>query len=276
MGLGKLIDWLRGTREPAAIPDALWEETLATLPFIDALGGEEKSHLRTLCQDFLAQKEFTSAGGLELTDAMCVSIAAQGCLPILNLGLDAYRDWVGIVVYPDEFVIPRTFEDEFGVIHEYDDIASGEAWEGGPLIISWHDVQMAGDGYNVVIHEFAHNLDMRNGEANGVPPLPAEIPRNEWEKTLLAAYDDFCVRVDAAEEDAVRHGETHAELPLPIDPYASENPGEFFAVLSETFFESPDVLAHDYPELFHLFTRFYRQDPLARLHSSNAPHPSPQ
>lgn len=276
MGIGRLIDWWRRGREPHAIPDELWRETLERLPFLSLLTDDERARLRELTETFLSEKEFTAVGGLELTDAMCVSIAVQGCLPVLNLGLDYYNDWVGVVVYPDEFVIPRTVEDEFGVVHEYDDIASGEAWEGGPLIISWHDVQMAGDGYNVVIHEFAHKLDMRNVEANGVPPLPAEISRAEWEQSLLAAYDDFCVRVDAAEEDAVRHGETHAELTLPIDPYASENPGEFFAVLSETFFESPDVLARDYPQLFHLFTRFYRQDPLARHHSSNAPHPSPQ
>jgi Mlc titration factor MtfA (ptsG expression regulator) len=190
---------------------------------------------------------------------MCASIAVQGCLPILNLGLGCYRDWVGIVVYPDEFVIPRIVEDEFGVVHEYDDVASGEAWEGGPLLVSWRDAQMAGDGYNVVIHEFAHKLDMLNGEADGVPPLPADIPRREWENALLAAYDDFCARVDTAEA----HGWPFEEA-LAIDPYASENPGEFFAVLSEIFFETPDILYREYPALYELFSRFYRQDPLKR------------
>jgi Mlc titration factor MtfA (ptsG expression regulator) len=183
---------------------------------------------------------------------MCVSIAVQGCLPILNLGLESYRDWVGIIVYPDEFVIPRTIEDEFGIVHEYDDVASGEAWEGGPLIISWSDAQMAGEGYNVVIHEFAHKLDMLNGEADGIPPLPPGLSPLEWGKTLRAAYDDFCTRVDAAE--------AHGEDTL-IDAYAAENPGEFFAVLSETFFETPESLRHDYPALYTLFVRFYRQDP---------------
>ena len=263
MGIGKLIDWLRGTRQTQPLPDALWDATLATLPFIDALDDDEKSRLRALCQDFLAQKEFTSAGGLELTDAMCVSIAAQGCLPILNIGLESYRDWVGIVVYPDEFVIPRSVEDEFGVVHEYDDIASGEAWAGGPLLISWRDAQMAGDGYNVVIHEFAHKLDMINGDADGVPPLPATTPRRAWEATLLAAYDDFCDRVDAAEQRG-DSSEAFYET-TGLDDYGAESPGEFFAVMSETFFEAPDVLLEAYPALYAQLRLFYRQDPVTRL-----------
>ena len=192
---------------------------------------------------------------------MCVSIAAQGCLPILNLGLHCYRDWVGIVVYPDEFVIPRTVEDEFGVVHEYDDVASGEAWEGGPLIISWHDVQMAGEGYNVVIHEFAHKLDMRNGEADGIPPLPAELPRRDWESTLMAAYEDFCAKVDTLDAAPEPLADEIADA-LPLDPYAAENPGEFFAVASETFFETPDRLATHQPALYTLLKKYFRQDPL--------------
>ena len=257
MALRKLINWLRGRQEATRIPEELWQQTLASQPFLERLSADEIARLKQLCEAFLAEKEFSSAGGLELTDAICVSIAVQGCLPILNLGLSCYRGWVGIVVYPGEFVIPRVIEDEFGVVHEFDDIASGEAWEGGPVLISWHDAQMAGDGYNVVIHEFAHKLDMLNGDADGVPPLPADMSRQEWENTLFAAYDDFCDRVDAAEARGFSDR-------LEIDPYASENPGEFFAVLSETFFETPAVLRRDYPELYGLFSRFYRQDPLAR------------
>ena len=255
MGIGKLFNWLRRTPETAPISDALWSETLTALPFLDRLDDAEQSRLRALSEAFLAEKEFSSAGGLELTDAICVSIAAQACLPILNLGLKNYRHWVGIVVYPDEFVIPRIIEDDFGVVHEFDDVASGEAWDGGPVLISWRDAQMAGDGYNVVIHEFAHKLDMLNGEANGVPPLPVGLTRQAWEETLLAAYDDFCTRVDAAEE---RGEDTE------LDPYASESPGEFFAVMSETFFEAPDVLHDIYPALYTQFSRFYRQDPMSR------------
>jgi Mlc titration factor MtfA (ptsG expression regulator) len=140
------------------------------------------------------------------------------------------------------------------VVHEYDDVASGEAWEGGPLLISWHDAQMAGDGYNVVIHEFAHKLDMLGGAVNGVPPLPAGVSRSEWESTLDAAYEDFCAWVDEAE---ARDEDT------PFDAYAAENPGEFFAVMSEAFFETPQLLNAEYPAFYELLRRFYRQDPAA-------------
>jgi Mlc titration factor MtfA (ptsG expression regulator) len=259
-----------GKSRRTTLPEDLWQETVDSLPFLAGLNAGEFMRLKELAERFLAEKEFTAAGGLELSDAMCASIAVQGCLPILNLGLGCYRDWIGIVVYPDEFVIPRTIEDDFGVVHEYDDVASGEAWEGGPLLISWRDAQMAGDGYNVVIHEFAHKLDMLNGEADGVPPLPADIPRQEWENVLFAAYDNFCAQVDTIE----MHDEPFDE-PAGIDPYASENPGEFFAVLSETFFETPDILCRDYPALYELFCHFYRQNPLKRTISAHGPQGSP-
>jgi len=252
-----LFDWFGGKR--TKISDALWMQTLSSLPFLDLLAVDEKKRLKTLVEDFLAEKEFSAVGGLELSDKICVSIAAQGCLPILELGLTAYRDWVGIVVYPDEFVVPRRIEDESGIVHEFDDVLSGEAWEGGPLIISWHDAQMAGAGYNVVIHEFAHKLDMLNGEADGIPALHSGITRQAWGEVFFAAYDDFCHRIDSGEETI-------------IDPYASDAPAEFFAVLSENFFELPDRVDREYPALYALLRSYYRQDPLSRLtKASTAP-----
>lgn len=245
-----LFDWLRPSK-PAAIPETLWRSTISGLPFLAALAVDEEKRLKTLAEAFLAEKEFSAAGGLILTDAICVSIAAQGCLPVLELGLSAYRDWVGIVVYPNEFVVPRQLEDENGVVHEFSDVISGEAWDGGPLLISWHDVQLAGDGYNVVIHEFAHKLDMLNGAADGMPALHGNLTVDEWESTFFPAWKDFCSRVDGGEITT-------------IDPYASESPEEFFAVISECFFEIPTQLVHDYPALYRLFCRYYRQDPLSR------------
>ena len=250
--IGSFIRRLLRGEVARPIPEPLWQETLTALPFLARLDADELARLRSLAEQFLAEKEFSTAGPLELSDAMCVSIAVQGCLPILNLGLDHYRGWVGIVVYPDEFVIPRSIQDEDGIVHEYDEVASGEAWGGGPLLVSWRDVQMAGEGYNVVIHEFAHKLDMLNGDADGMPALHSDLDASEWETIFFAAYDDFCARVDSGEETL-------------IDPYASETPGEFFAVLSESFFEIPDVVAGEYPDLYDLLRRYYRQDPLARL-----------
>lgn len=254
--IGKLLAWLRGRRAAAPIPDGLWHSVVSALPFLAALDDEELGRLRRLTEDFLAEKEFAAAGELTLSDEICVSIATQGCLPILELGLDYYRGWVGVVVYADEFLIPRSVEDEFGVVHEYQELASGEAWSGGPLLVSWRDAQMAGSGYNVVIHEFAHKLDMLDGEADGIPPLPPDIPRIHWQRVLESSYDDFCERVDTAET---------LGRETPFDPYASENPGEFFAVMSEAFFETPATLRAEYPELYDQFARFYRQDPAARL-----------
>jgi Mlc titration factor MtfA (ptsG expression regulator) len=244
------FDWFK-RKAPAGIPDDWWANTLAALPFLQNLAVDEKKRLKILCEEFLAQKEFSGGGDLVVDDAMCVAIAAQGCLPVLNLGLSAYGDWVGIVVYPDEFVAPRTLQDEDGIVHEFDDVLSGEAWEGGPLVLSWRDAQMAGDGYNVVIHEFAHKLDMLNGTVDGMPALHSGITEEEWENTFFAAYDDFCARVDHDEETV-------------IDPYASDDPGEFFAVMSECFFEIPQVVDAEYPALYDLLRRYYRQDPLAR------------
>ena len=246
-----LFDWFNNKRKIEIDAD-LWAETVSGLPFLAKLAVDEQKALKNLAEEFLAKKEFSTSGGLELTDEICISIAAQGCLPILKLGLSAYREWVGIIVYPDEFVVQRQIEDENGVVHEYEDVISGEAWEGGPLIISWHDVQLAGDGYNVVIHEFAHKLDMLNGEADGMPALHSGLSEEDWMETFASAYDDFCRRVDEGEETR-------------IDPYASDDPAEFFAVLSESFFELPEVVDREYPALYALLKRYYRQDPLARL-----------
>jgi MtfA peptidase len=253
------LDWLRralGRPGLASIPDRMWQQVTDRMPFLVGLSSDEMTRLRALTQDFLATKEFSAASGFHLDDEICLSIAIQGCLPILNLDLDWYRGWHGIIVYPDEFVIPRQTMDEDGVVHAYDEIASGEAWSDGPVLISWQDVEMSGDGYNVVIHEFAHKLDMLNGDPDGLPPLHKGMSRREWMQTLEAAYEALCAEVDASGED---------EPECFLDPYAAEHPAEFFAVASEAFFDSPHDLRAEYPALYEQFVRFYRQDPAARL-----------
>ena len=232
---------------------AQWDAVEATLPFLAWLPADDRPALRRMALEFLTEKEVHGARGLTVTDDMLLSIALQACLPVLHIGLDAYADWVGIVVYPGDFVIPRQDVDEDGVVHEYDDEVLGEAWDGGPVLLSWFDGDGddAPDGVNVVIHEFAHKLDMGNGEVDGFPALPPGMSPQAWADAFRPAYEDFCRRVDAGEDTA-------------LDPYASQDPGEFFAVLSEAFFETPGRLAAEYPAVYEQFSRYYRQDPRAQ------------
>lgn len=234
------------------IPDLLWRRTLKRFPFLPREGETDGLELRRLCSLFLDRKEFTGARGLVVSDDMAVAIAAQACLPILRLGLDAYDGFVGIVVHPGQARVRREHVDEAGVVHEYEDVLSGEAVHGGPVMLSWRDVRAAGAsadlGYNVVIHEFAHVLDMADGLADGMPLLPAGLPAGTWQATLQSEYDGFCRRVDNEETTA-------------LDPYGAQSPDEFFAVASEAFFVAPRALQEEHAALYALLSRYYRQDP---------------
>jgi MtfA peptidase len=241
-----------------AIPDGLWQQTLAALPFVAARPAEQRDRLRRLASLFLDRKEFSGAGGLEVTDEIALAVAAQACLPVLELGIDQYDGFVGIVLHPDAVVAPREVTDEHGVVHAYDEELSGEAMVGGPLMLSWADVLPSDDSvedgdtpataYNVVIHEFAHVLDMRDGEPDGVPLLPSAAARRDWLDVLTPEYDRFCERVVCGHETV-------------LDPYAAEAPDEFFAVASEAFFVTPQALKVEQPALYRLLALYYRQDP---------------
>ncbi len=238
-------------KPPAAaldITSADWARVEDGLPFLQFLPAGDRARLRELALAFVAQKEWHGAQGLILTPDIQLCIALQACLPVLNLGLDSYRGWVGIIVYPGDFVIPRHTMDETGVVHEYDDEVAGEAWEGGPVLLSWFDRPEEADGMNVVIHEFAHKLDMLNGPPDGLPPLHEDMSRQAWLAAFQPAYADFCTRVDSGK---------HTRM----DPYAAEHPAEFFAVMSEAFFETPLLLREDYPSVYEQLRLFYRQDP---------------
>jgi len=224
------------------IEDALWRDATRGLSFLP--DSEKLKHLALL---FLAEKQFVGAHGLEVGDAMRVSIAAQACLPILELGLDWYSGFTGIVVYPGDFRVRRTQSDEHGVVHEWDDELAGEAMPGGPVVLSW-DAAANDLNMNVVIHEFAHKLDMLNGEADGLPPLHREMDRAAWARAFKEAYEGFCDAVDRGRETW-------------LDPYAAEHPSEFFAVVSEAFFEHPAETRRRYPDVHEQLRLFYRQDP---------------
>jgi Mlc titration factor MtfA (ptsG expression regulator) len=238
------------------IPDALWQQTLLRFPFLDHLPDTDAARLRELSTLFLARKEFTGAHGLQVTDEMAVAIAAQACLPILHLGLAWYDAFVGIVVHADEVVAQREEVDEDGVVHQFEEPLTGEAMGGGPVTLSWRDVAGAGEsadwGYNVVIHEFAHVLDMRDGlEPDGIPPLPDRAARQAWQDTLDAEYTRFCDRLDAGEDTL-------------IDPYGGTAPSEFFAVACEVFFVAPADLQTEHEPVYRLLKEFFQQDPSLR------------
>ncbi len=242
---------LRGS----ALPDPLWEDACAALPFLAPYTTGEIARLRDLVVLFLDAKSIVGAQGHEVTPLQRTIIAIQACVPVLNLDLALYDGFENIVVYPGEFVPDWEYEDEFGVVHRQDSALAGEAMPRGPVVLSWPDVAASADwdeaGMNLVIHEFAHKIDMRDGDANGCPPLATGHSRRDWQQIMRDAYADFCTRVDDGEETA-------------IDPYAAENPGEFFAVLSEVFFAEPLLLHDEYPDVYREFARFYRQDPAAR------------
>ncbi|MBI4189424.1 MAG: zinc-dependent peptidase [Betaproteobacteria bacterium] len=237
----------------APLDPVLWRQTLKRLPFLRGLSPAEREGLRQAVILFLHQKSIHGAAGLELDAGMRLLIAAQACILILNLDVDYYRGWVEVIVYPDEFVPETEYTDEAGVVHTEREPHTGEAWLQGPVILSWADVAPSADGVNVVIHEFAHKLDMLNGDANGFPPLHDGMSREAWSQAFGSAYADFCRRVDAGEEE------------LAIDPYAAESPGEFFAVMSEAFFEMPHAVSGLYPRVYDQLRLFYRQDPAVRV-----------
>ena len=251
--------WLKRRRDARtlanrAIPDALWHLTLARFPFLAQRSTQDVTRLREMSTLFLAEKEFSGAHGLQVDDDMAVAIAAQACLPVLELGIAWYDGFVGIVVHADGAVAQREHTDDDGVVHQYEEELSGEAMHGGPVMLSWVDVDEAGEsaelGYNVVIHEFAHVLDMRDGPADGVPPLPDRAARDAWLEVLSGEFDGFCERVDA-EQDTL------------LDPYGAQAPEEFFAVAAEAFFVAPLGLQAEHPRMYALLQGFFQQDPAA-------------
>lgn len=249
--IGALSRWLRP--RPPTIEHGHWQAASEQLPWVAALDPQRRDRLRTLAARFLHEKTITPLGGLELDAGQRVQLAALCCLPLLEFGRAGLRGWSQLLVYPDAFRVRRSHLDAAGVLHEWDDELIGEAWDQGPLILSWADVQAdiaePDAGFCVAVHEMAHKLDVLDGELDGTPPLPSGWQRG-WARDFQQAYDGFCAQVDAGRDTT-------------IDPYAAEAPEEFFAVASEYHFSAPRLLAEAMPRVAAHLARFYGPSPLA-------------
>ena len=223
------------------------------MPWAAALDPDRDARLRALTAQFLHAKTITPVDGLLLDPDQRAALAALCCLPLLEFGAEGLHGWSQLIVYPDAFRVQRDHVDAAGVLHTGEDDLSGEAWDAGPLILSWADVLADLDepdaGCCVAVHEMAHKLDVLDGELDGTPPLP-DAWHGRWARDFQRAYDDFCMQVDLGRETA-------------IDPYAAEAPEEFFAVVTEYHFSAPDVLAGSMPAVAEHLRRFYGPSPFA-------------
>ncbi len=265
-----------------AISDTLWHSTLQALPFVQhqlRAHTDDAQRLRVLCSLFLDHKEFSGANGWQVTDAQAVLVALQACVPLLHIApasqpaqaLQWYSSFVGIVLHAGQVRARRSHLDDAGVLHHWQETITGEAMQGGPLMLAYSDVVGAGEAaaqisndaadsgtatdsapYNVVIHEFAHVMDMRSGVADGCPPMPAPV-QQVWRTTLHGAYQQFCEH----HAQWLRFGALATTQPL-LDGYATESPEEFFAVAAEAYFVRRADFAVAYPDLLTLFDKFFR------------------
>ena len=262
--------YLRGLVAPLPqLADDVWLPALRHYPFLLALSLAEQAKLRVLTALFLRDKEFQGVHGLQVTDSMAVEIAAQACLPLLHWGqpedaLGWYDDFVGIVLHPAPARARRQVVDAAGVVHHYREVLAGEAMSGGPIMFSWPEVRHSQPGSNVVIHEFAHKLDMRNGPVDGCPPLPtgfmgthsARAAHECWWAAWEPAYADFQEQVRLAE----RFGH-----PWPwLDAYGATAPAEFFAVVCEAYFVQRTRCGHEFPTLLPLLDAFFRPNQVGK------------
>ena len=245
---------------------AAWLEIIErNVPFYACLPEADRQELQGLVQIFLAEKTFEGCGGLELTDEIKVTIAAQACLLLLHRETDIYPRLITILVYPSAY-IARAFEPiGGGIVLEGESIHLGESWSSGVVVLSWDDVRAGAsdihDGQNLVLHEFAHQLDREDGAINGTPLLEQRSQYVAWGRVLNAEYERL-------------RRESRLGRATVLDDYGATDPAEFFAVATECFFEKPRVLQKRHPELYEELKTFYRQDP-ARLLSVGTPTSTP-
>jgi Mlc titration factor MtfA (ptsG expression regulator) len=212
----------------------------------------QREQLQRLVKRFLHEKTFVGCAGLDVSDEMRLTIAAQACLLLLNRDTEVYPGLHAVLVYPGAFLVPRKEIDPAGVVTETRQDLLGESWGDGRVILSWDHVRRAGHdpggAQNVVLHEFAHQLDSESGSTNGAPALGSPERYRRWSETL-------------ARDFALLRQDTYWGYRDVLDPYGASSPAEFFAVATESFFEQPHALAARHPELYAEFKRYFRVDP---------------
>lgn len=250
-----MLGWLRRHRRDSRASDLApdrdeFAQLIAAWPCLARLDTDQRERLRDLSGQILARFEFHGAGGLAPDRADCLPVAVHAALPILNVGLDWYRDFRSFILYTEAFEADFEETDEAGVVHRGRDLRAGEAWHRGPVVLSLADVADSGqgNGFHVVVHELAHQIDQLNGDADGYPPLPDDIAHADWVRAFTTAYERL-------------HDELDAGRPPFIDAYAAESPAEFFAVACEYFFDVPHQLSERSPEVYRLLALLFRQDP---------------
>ena len=236
------------------LPDSWIANIERNVPYYRTLNASDRRELHGHIQVFLAEKRFEGCGGLELTDEIRVTIAAQACILLLHRDTDYYPSLRTILVYPDPYIARVARRLPGGIAIEGREVRLGESWVAGAIVLSWDDVLRGAadvhDGHNVVFHEFAHQLDAESGSANGAPDLPRRSMYIAWARVMKAEYAHLL-------DDLAHHRDTV------LDGYGSTSPVEFFAVATECFFEKPLQLEKTHPALYDQLKLFYRQDPAA-------------
>ncbi len=254
LGQPYLARWRRQRVAAQPFPSEWRDIIKRRVPYVRGLPADLQLQLKKHIQIFLSEKAFIGCGGLVITDEIRVTIAAQACLLILNRPTDYYPKLQQILVYPSAFIVRQEHHDEAGVVHDEREVRLGESWSEGQVVLSWDDTvdgaAVVDDAWNVVIHEFAHQLDQETGAANGAPSLMGKQRRERWSRVMTEHFNEL--------QTQARRGQ--ASL---LDHYGATDPAEFFAVVSETFFEQPQQLADQHPALYQELCGFYRVNPLS-------------